>query len=95
MLDQIDVTVIIPLSQCGFTTAILIVFCYLGALTTESFEKYFDCVFESQWYYMNVEQQKIILFMIQNYQKLRLFHGFRLVYLDLVTFRTVNIKTDT
>lgn len=68
---------------------ILFLFCYFGALATESFEEMADSLYESNWPELPVALQKYFIVMIGNMQRTLHYHGFEVASLDLNTFISV------
>lgn len=71
-------------------TSTLFLYCYFGKLTTESYQKMCDCVFEMNWRDQPNKLQKYIILMIQNMQTPIYYHGFEVAKLDLRTFIKVS-----
>lgn len=66
-------------------------YCHFGQLSTESYEKMSDTLYESNWPKLSVTIQKHIIVMIANMQKPRYYSGFGMVNLHLGTF--INVIT--
>lgn len=64
----------------------LFIYCYLGKLSTESYAKMADCV------YNIIGLQKHYILMIANMQKPLYYHGFGVIYLELETFTRVSLR---
>lgn len=68
----------------------MFLYCYLGKLATESYEKMADCLFESDWQKLPVALQKYVIVMIADMQKPICYHGFGMYKLDSQTFIAVS-----
>lgn len=68
----------------------LLLYCYFGELTTESYAMMSDCVYNMDWYEQPNELQRYFVLMIQNMQKPIYYHGFEVANLDLRTFIKVS-----
>lgn len=73
---------------------IIFLYCYFGALGTESYEKMADALFESNWPDLPVTLQKYIVIMIAGMQKPIHYHGFGIANLNLKTFISVKKKNN-
>lgn len=65
--------------------------CYLGKVSTESFQKMSVCLYETEWCKLRVELQKYFIIMIANTQKPLYYDGFSVITLNLETFCDVNL----
>lgn len=72
-----------------YSATILIVYCFFGTLSTRTFEKYGEYLYELSWYTLTTKQQKYIVLMIENAQQRLCFHGFHMISLNLETFVSV------
>lgn len=70
---------------------ILFIYCYFGESVTVNFSKYCDSLYESKWYNLSANNQKIVMLMIQNSHRPLYFHGFHFVVLNLGTFGKVKL----
>lgn len=84
-------------NEFGYVIVVLIVgatnlylYCYFGKLSTESFAKMTECLFECEWQRMEIRVQKYLIMMIANSQKPIYYHGFSVAVLDLETFAKVS-----
>lgn len=64
----------------------LFLYCYFGAVATESYEKMAKSVYDCKWPELSIDLQKYILVMIMNAQRPLHYHGFGIAILDLNTF---------
>lgn len=64
-------------------------FCRLGSLTTIQFHRFGDISYNSEWYKMPIEQRNYIELLIADAQRPLIFHGLKLVDLNLLTFTKV------
>lgn len=70
-------------------------YCFYSKTTNEIYLKMADHIFESNWQQLPLDLQKFFPFMIANMQKSLYYHGFKIVVLDLETFRNVRDPTKT
>lgn len=75
---------IIMMSSAGAFN--LFIYCFFGKLTTESFSKMADSLFNSNWQKFPIKLQKDLVLLIGNMQKPLHYHGFGIVVLNLETF---------
>lgn len=71
------------------STGNILLCCYLGASTTESFLRYADITYESMWYRFPVNLQKYLQLIIEDTQRPRAFDGFGFIQLNLMSFSKV------
>lgn len=71
-------------------TANLFLYCFFGAMGTESYEQMAICLYKSKWYERPTHLQKYFIIMIGNMQRPLYYHGFGLAILNLQTYSTVN-----
>lgn len=71
-------------------TANLFLYCFFGAMATESYEQMAECLYKSKWYGRPTHLQKYFIIMIGNMQRPLYYHGFGLAILNLQTYSTVN-----
>ena len=69
----------------------LLIYCYLGKLATETYEKMSDCVYKMDWHELLIDLKKYFILLIKNMQKPLYYHGFGVIYLNLETFTKVSI----
>lgn len=67
----------------------LFLYCFHGKSTNDSFNGYSQCLFDSKWYLLPKNTQKLFILMIGNAQCSLFYHGFHLVNLNLETFLQV------
>lgn len=84
-LSLIKFVVVVLASNC-----IVYLYCYVGSLTTDQFLRYGDVAYEFQWYKLPVDLQKYFPLIIANAQRPRIFSGFNIIDLNLVTFTKVD-----
>lgn len=72
----------------GANTSIgtIFLYCFVGSLTTEQSLRFVDISYESQWYKLSMDQQKIIHILMVNAQRPLIFSGFQIIELNLITF---------
>lgn len=75
--------------------SILLCFCYFGKLVTEDYQQMANCVYESNWINLPIEQQKHLVLIIQNAQQPILYLGLGIAVLELETFCKVTIETES
>lgn len=71
------------------SSANLFVFCYCGELTTNTFLRYTDSLYESNWYSLPTHLQKYYILMISSTQKQLLYEGHGMTTLNCLTFLKV------
>lgn len=71
------------------STSNLFVYCFFGKLTTDSYFKMAQTLYDSNWMRSSIEVQKYMVLMIANMQKPLHYHGFSVVVLNLETFSGV------
>lgn len=68
----------------------LFLWCFFGKLATESFQNMAHCMYQANWYGLQVKLQKYFMNMIRNAQIPQHYHGLKIVIMDLETFTTVS-----
>lgn len=86
-------TMVILLNCLLFALIDAFVYCYCGAMVTNSFSKYLDCLYENHWYNLPVPLQKQLIIVMANLQRPLYYQGFGMVTLNLATFVNVKLKT--
>lgn len=66
--------------------------CYFGEMTTQSFLKFSNCLYELQWYNLPIQLGKYLLIILPNMQRSLFYDGFGMFPLTLQTFAPVNLK---
>ncbi|XP_055308954.1 odorant receptor 67d-like [Sitodiplosis mosellana] len=80
-----DIAILVSVVLIGFST--LFLYCYLGKVATESFEKMANYLYyEVNWHELPIELQRYFILMIANIQKPLYYHGFSIITLKLETF---------
>lgn len=74
------------------STGVVFLYCYVGSLTTDQFLRFGNIAYESEWFKMTVEQQKLIQLIIADAQRPLVFHGLQLINLNLEAFGKVNFN---
>lgn len=89
-MNDIDSRIIIVLIGffCGLSN--LFVYCYFGMVANESTLKMNDCLYDSNWYGLPLDLQKMFPFLIRNTQQPLFYHGFGVVPLQLETLQRVS-----
>lgn len=70
----------------------LFVFCYFGKLTTESFTKFADYVYDLNWQKFGIDLKKSAILIIQLAHRPLYYEGYGIFILDLQTFTQVCIQ---
>lgn len=70
----------------------LLLYCYNGKETTDSYAAFSVHLFQSDWYALPLELQKYILMMIADAQLPMYYHGFGIVRMNLETFTSVGFE---
>lgn len=86
MFKRINFDLFVVVIGVVVSSANLLVFCYCGALTTNTFLKYTDCLYGSNWYTMPAPLQKYLILMISSAQRRLLYEGHGMTTLNLETF---------
>lgn len=69
--------------------AYLFTYCYFGKMSTESFNRMGESVYEMNWYEFSNDSKKYFLFIIQNAQRPLYYHGLDVAIMNLETFTKV------
>lgn len=69
---------------------VLFLYCYYGAVATESFEGMADALYETNWQDLPIALQKYILIMMINSQQPLYYHGFGVAILNLELYTRVS-----
>lgn len=64
----------------------MFLFCFFGKIATDSYQKLSVSLYQSDWINSPIELQKYMILIMQNSQQPHIYHGFRIVYLDLETY---------
>lgn len=72
------------------STSLLFFYCFFGKIATDTYGQMSDCLFQSNWFELPIEQQKFFIVMIANAQRELVYQGFGIVTLNLETFTKVN-----
>lgn len=67
-------------------TTNLFFWCFFGKLTSESYARIADYLYESNWQDLPVELRKYFILLIANAQRPIFYHGFGIAVLNLETF---------
>lgn len=89
-MKHFDPNILVLIIGANTSTGTTFVYCYIGSLTTEIFFLYGDISYESDWYKLPIEQQKLLQLIIADAQRPQIFHGFGIIESNLTTF----IKVD-
>lgn len=71
------------------STGNILLYCYVGSLTTDLFHSYGDISYESLWYKFPVNLQQYLRLIIADAQRPRVFRGFGYLTLSLMLFTKV------
>ena len=74
----------------GLVNALL--YCYFGTMTSESYAKMGNHLFELNWFELPIKQQKYFIVMGANMQRPSQYLGFGVMIVDLETFVGVNFQ---
>lgn len=74
------------------STSNLYLYCFGGAVVTDSAEKYAKILFESNWYEMPNEFQRYFIIMIAETQRPIYLDGYQLIKLSLEGFMKVSVS---
>lgn len=69
-------------------------YCYFGKISTESYEKMRDCLFDLKWHELPIATQKYFILMAANMQRPLRYHGFTVLDLNLETFTRVGANSN-
>lgn len=80
------------ISIAGLLTgiSILLAYCYLGKVASESYIHMSDCIYELKWPKLRVRMQKSVILMIASMHESIFYHGLKIILLDLNTFIRVS-----
>lgn len=92
-MEHPSVDIFYTLITIGTNLSNLLLYCYYGKQTTDYYAAYADCLFESQWYKLPVDLQKVMLMVIGNAQRPLFYHGFRIARMNLETFTSVSLHS--
>lgn len=67
----------------------LFLYCYFGKSATDVYFKIGDRLYELDWTQLPIDLQKSLIIIIANCQIPLYYHGFGVVYLNLITFTKV------
>lgn len=90
-IEHPSVDLCFTLITIGTNLANLLLYCYYGKQTTDYYGAFGDCLFESKWYNLPVDLQKVVLMVIGNAQQPLFYHGFRVARINLETFTSVSL----
>lgn len=85
-MKHLDPTLCVLIFSAHTSTGTTFVYCFMGSLTTEQFLGYSDIVYESDWYKMPIDMQKLLQFVIIDAQRPHIFNGFGIIDSNLTTF---------
>lgn len=75
------------------STGTVLLFCYVGSITTSEFLRYGDISYQSDWFRMTINQQKCILLIIVDAQRPLIFDGLGIIDFHLPTFVKVLFRS--
>lgn len=93
-LQQISFDVITAVAALSVGLLNVLIYCYFGSKSTESYEKMGDRIFDLKWYELPIQKQKYFILMAANMQKPLRYHGFGVLSLNLETFVQVRATTN-
>lgn len=85
-MKQPDFGVVMILIAILTGTPTLFAYCYFGKMSTDSYAKMADCLYECNWIDLSPNLQKYFVIMIGNAQMSINYHGFNITVLNLETF---------
>lgn len=91
-LKHIDSNLAIALMGMYAGISNLFISCFFGKLATESYSKMTDYLLDTNWYEYPSNLQKYLVVMVANTQRPIVYHGFKIVILDLGSFTKANLK---
>lgn len=93
-MDRINFSVIVIIFSDIFVGLVgIFCYCYFGEKTSESFQLMSECLYECNWPDLPIKLKKHIVIMMLRGQKPIYYHGFKMVTLNLETFKKVR-RTD-
>lgn len=92
MLEHPRMEIILLFISSPLGLLYIFLLCYFGKGATESFEKMPDCLYESNWHKIPIDQQKNVLLMLINAQRPLYYDGLNIAALNLETFCNVIIQ---
>lgn len=92
---NLDLTVVVSILGLQMSTGTVLLYCYVGSLTTSQFLRFGDISYESDWIKMPIAMRRFILLLIADAQRPIIFKGLSLIDLNLMTFTTVIIPYHT
>lgn len=85
-----DPSILVLIFGASSGTGTTFLYCLIGSWTTEQFLLFGDRSYESEWYKMPIDLQKIVQLMIIDAQQPLVFNGFGIIDLSLMTFIKVH-----
>lgn len=89
-LKNFELSFVIILDTLLLYTFHIFLYCYLGKMASQSYEKMTYCLYESNWMELNTDLQRFFVLMIKNTQRPLFYHGYAMVNLHLETFSKVS-----
>lgn len=89
-LNRGSLTVFVVLVSVCVAISNLFLYCHYGDVTTESFLRFDDSIYELKWYDLPTNLQRPLIAMIANAQKPLYYHGFGIFHLNLQLFTQVS-----
>lgn len=88
-LSKLSLDAVVLLFGIPLSTGIVLLFCYIGSMTSISFLGFGDTSYESNWLKMPINLQRFIQLIIADAQRPLIFTGMGLVDLNLRAFAKV------
>lgn len=86
-----DMGIIIGILGIIMSTGNILLYCFVGSLTTSIFWRNADSAYESRWYAFPIDLQKYVILVLVDAQHTIIFDGFGIIDLDLIFFMKVII----
>lgn len=92
VLKSLNFTFIIVLMNFSLSTCCIFMLCHVGSMTTKTFLRFADIPYESMWYKFPLDLRKYLPLIIGEAQRPRVFHGIRMIDLNLTMFAKVCVS---
>ena len=83
-----DIFIVLVAISVGVSN--LFLYCFLGKVASESYEKMANALYKSDWTSLSNNYQKYFIVMIAHAQKPVFYHGFGMAIMNLQTFNKVS-----
>lgn len=85
-MKHLDSNILVLIFGVISGTGTTFLYCLIGSWTTEQFLLYGDRSYESEWYKLPIDQQKLMQIIIIDAQRPHVFSGFGIIDLNLMTY---------